>query len=31
MLYAGNFDLSVDDEKLKEHLQGMQWRVMELE
>ncbi|KAK7263562.1 hypothetical protein RJT34_31154 [Clitoria ternatea] len=31
VLYAGNFDLSNDNEKLKAHLQGMQWRVMELE
>ncbi|WVZ03419.1 hypothetical protein V8G54_024225 [Vigna mungo] len=31
VLYAGNFDLSTDNEKLKAHLQGMQWRVMELE
>ncbi|KAK7312743.1 hypothetical protein VNO77_36835 [Canavalia gladiata] len=30
-LYAGNFDFSADNEKLKAHLQGMQWRVMELE
>jgi len=31
VLYSGNFDLSTDNEKLKAHLQGMQWRVMELE
>lgn len=31
VLYAGNFDLSADNEKLRAHLQGMQWRVMELE
>ncbi|TKY66940.1 BTB/POZ domain-containing protein [Spatholobus suberectus] len=31
VLYAGDFDLSTDNEKLKAHLQGMQWRVMELE
>ncbi|KAL2328318.1 hypothetical protein Fmac_021745 [Flemingia macrophylla] len=31
VLYAGNFDLTTDNEKLKAHLQGMQWRVMELE
>ncbi|XP_047161749.1 BTB/POZ domain-containing protein At3g22104 [Vigna umbellata] len=31
VLYAGNFDLATDNEKLKAHLQGMQWRVMELE
>ncbi|KAI4322583.1 hypothetical protein L6164_022260 [Bauhinia variegata] len=31
VLYAGNFDTSVDNEKLRAHLQGMQWRVMELE
>lgn len=27
----GKLDLSGDNEKLKAHLQGMQWRVMELE
>lgn len=31
VLYAGNYDISPDNEKLKAHLQGMQWRVMELE
>lgn len=34
VLYAGKFDVSSvsdDNEKLKAHLQGMQWRVMELE
>ena len=31
VLYAGNFDLSADNEKLKAHLRGMQCRVMELE
>lgn len=31
VLYAGNFDIQPDNEKMKEHLQGMQWRVMELE
>lgn len=31
VLYAGNLDLSADNEKLRAHLQGMQWRVMELE
>ncbi|PIA50852.1 hypothetical protein AQUCO_01200255v1 [Aquilegia coerulea] len=29
--YAKNLDLSTENEKLKENLQGMQWRVMELE
>ncbi|KAJ0111577.1 hypothetical protein Patl1_02101 [Pistacia atlantica] len=31
VLYAGMLDVSVDNEKLRAHLQGMQWRVMELE
>ncbi|XP_061360073.1 BTB/POZ domain-containing protein At3g22104 [Gastrolobium bilobum] len=31
VLYASNFDLSADNEKLRAHLQGMQCRVMELE
>ncbi|CAK8575531.1 unnamed protein product [Lathyrus sativus] len=31
VLYASNFDIPPDNEKLKAHLQGMQWRVMELE
>jgi len=31
VLYAGKLDLSIENEKLKEHLQGMQWRVLELE
>ncbi|PNX96911.1 BTB/POZ domain-containing protein [Trifolium pratense] len=31
VLYAGNFDIPPDNEKLKAHLQGMQCRVMELE
>ncbi|KAM3301668.1 BTB/POZ domain-containing protein isoform X1 [Capsicum chacoense] len=31
VLYAGKLDLSTENEKLKEHLQGMQWRVLELE
>lgn len=31
VLYAGNFDIQPDNEKLRAHLQGMQWRVMELE
>ncbi|KAG5628241.1 hypothetical protein H5410_013459 [Solanum commersonii] len=28
---ARKLDLSIENEKLKEHLQGMQWRVLELE
>ncbi|XP_030932251.1 BTB/POZ domain-containing protein At3g22104 isoform X1 [Quercus lobata] len=31
VLYAGKLDVISDNEKLKSHLQGMQWRVMELE
>lgn len=31
ILYAKKLDLSTENEKLKAHLQGMQWRVMELE
>ncbi|KAL0001768.1 hypothetical protein SO802_015549 [Lithocarpus litseifolius] len=31
VLYAGKLDVISDNEKLKAHLQGMQWRVMELE
>ncbi|KAJ4851259.1 hypothetical protein Tsubulata_019946 [Turnera subulata] len=31
VLYAGKLDLSPDKEELKAHLQGMQWRVIELE
>lgn len=31
VLYAGKLDLSTENENLKAHLQGMQWRVLELE
>ncbi|XP_010267841.1 PREDICTED: BTB/POZ domain-containing protein At3g22104-like isoform X2 [Nelumbo nucifera] len=31
VLYARKLDLSSENEKLRAHLQGMQWRVMELE
>lgn len=31
VLYAGKLDISADNERLRAHLQGMQWRVMELE
>ncbi|MQL93674.1 hypothetical protein Taro_026321, partial [Colocasia esculenta] len=31
ILYAKKLDLSTENEKLKAHLRGMQWRVMELE
>lgn len=31
VLYAGKLDLSSDNKNLRVHLQGMQWRVMELE
>ncbi|KAL4620235.1 hypothetical protein ACB092_06G138700 [Castanea dentata] len=31
VLYAGKLDVVSDNERLKAHLQGMQWRVMELE
>ena len=31
VLYAGKYDLSDDSEKIQAHLQGMQWRVLELE
>ncbi|XP_058072964.1 BTB/POZ domain-containing protein At3g22104 isoform X2 [Magnolia sinica] len=31
VLYARKLDISTENEKLKAHLQGMQWRVMELE
>ncbi|XP_028787905.1 BTB/POZ domain-containing protein At3g22104-like isoform X1 [Neltuma alba] len=31
VLYSGKFDVSADNENLRAHLQGMQWRVMELE
>uniref|UniRef100_A0A2P2JAQ7 NPH3 domain-containing protein n=2 Tax=Rhizophora mucronata TaxID=61149 RepID=A0A2P2JAQ7_RHIMU len=31
VLYSGKIDQSTDDNKLRAHLQGMQWRVMELE
>ncbi|KAL0354146.1 UNVERIFIED_CONTAM: BTB/POZ domain-containing protein [Sesamum angustifolium] len=31
VLYAKKFSLSDENEKLKAHLQGMQWRVLELE
>ncbi|XP_010241011.1 PREDICTED: BTB/POZ domain-containing protein At3g22104-like isoform X2 [Nelumbo nucifera] len=31
VLYARKLDLSTENEKLKAHLQGMQWRVMKLE
>ncbi|KAL5797760.1 hypothetical protein ACOSQ2_002580 [Xanthoceras sorbifolium] len=31
VLYAGKLEVSPDNEKIRTHLQGMQWRVMELE
>ncbi|XP_008813170.2 BTB/POZ domain-containing protein At3g22104 [Phoenix dactylifera] len=31
ILYAKKLDLSMENEKLKAHLQGMQWRVVQLE
>ncbi|THG20520.1 BTB/POZ domain-containing protein At3g22104-like isoform X2 [Camellia sinensis] len=31
VVYAGKLDLSAENEKLRAHLQGMQWRVLELE
>ncbi|KAE8686537.1 Phototropic-responsive NPH3 family protein, putative isoform 2 [Hibiscus syriacus] len=31
VLYSGKFDVSADNENLRAHLQGMQWRVIELE
>lgn len=31
VLYAKKFNLTEENEKLKAHLQGMQWRVLELE
>jgi len=31
VLYAKKLDLSVENEKLRANLQGMQWKVMELE
>ncbi|XVF01843.1 hypothetical protein REPUB_Repub04eG0124000 [Reevesia pubescens] len=31
VLYSGRLDISADNEKLRANLQGMQWRVMELE
>lgn len=31
VLYAGTLDLSNEKEKIRAHLQGMQWRVLELE
>ncbi|CAN0914651.1 BTB/POZ domain-containing protein At3g22104 [Linum grandiflorum] len=31
VLYAAKLDFSTDNERLRAHLQGMQWRVMELE
>lgn len=31
VLYSGKFDVSSHNDKLKSHLQGMQWRVTELE
>lgn len=31
ILYAKKLDLSMENEKLKSQLQGMQWKVMELE
>ena len=30
VLYSGRLDISADNEKLRAHLQGMQWRVREL-
>ncbi|KAE8670107.1 Phototropic-responsive NPH3 family protein, putative isoform 2 [Hibiscus syriacus] len=31
VLYSGKLDISADNENLRTHLQGMQWRVIELE
>lgn len=31
VLYHGKFDLPADNERFKVHLEGMQWRVLELE
>lgn len=31
VLYAGKLDISTENERLRAHLQGMQWRVFELE
>jgi hypothetical protein len=31
ILYAKKFDLSMENEKLRANLQGMQWKVMEIE
>lgn len=31
VLYAGKLDITADNEKLRAHLKGMQWRVTELE
>lgn len=31
VLFAGSLDLQADSKNLRAHLQGMQWRVMELE
>ncbi|XWS68528.1 hypothetical protein CRYUN_Cryun04dG0098300 [Craigia yunnanensis] len=31
VLYSGRLDITADSEKLRAHLQGMQWRVRELE
>lgn len=31
VLYSGRLDISGDNENLRAHLQGMQWRVIELE
>lgn len=31
VLYAGKLDISTENERLRAHLQGMQWRVLELE
>ncbi|CAA3014359.1 Hypothetical predicted protein [Olea europaea subsp. europaea] len=31
VLYAGNLDFSTENERIRAHLQGMQWRALELE
>lgn len=31
VLYAGRLDISSENEKVRANLQGMQWRVLELE
>ena len=31
VLYAGKLDISTENQRLRAHLQGMQWRVLELE